>query len=369
MKAWILPAIFFALCGLATKVHGKPDSFIWINVSVKLIVDPATGTVKTGGPGEQGVDDDLLRSCFDQVNLWQATTGRGYRVRLVDLNPDLSFKRIGTKQTSPSDSNPAFWYNKNIKGVPPLDGIRTQFDGVASTDANGAYAWNPNAVNIYINNHDYSSCSGTLIITSYRLIADSLGTTNFKDHREQIAANLHHEIGHFFGLPHTFDSAFPDTVLDDDGAKDIGIFDRLSQSSFGQSFTSLTSAQQTRINNTVYNVMSYNQAVGWATIPPQDWFVYTNILTPKQLDRYADFANAIKRSTVSGRTLFVDTNAASNGDGGSTVPFNSLEKGVTAASSTGSDILMLRTGTYHATTLSKPMTLRAATGVVTLQHP
>jgi len=372
MKLRILPFIFLALFYLAPLAHGTTDGFIWINVSVKMIVDPATGTVKTGGPGVDGVDDDLLRSCFDQVNLWQATTGRGYRVRLVDLNPDLSFKRIGTKEQSPSDTNPAYWYNVNIKGGDLgtiLEQNRNDFDDRATANANNAYLWNPNAVNIYVNNDDYSSTSASLIITSYRLIAEATGPNYYKNHREKISANLHHEIGHYFGLPHTFEYIFLDTAYDDKGADDQGIFDRFAQNNFHLDFSQLSFTSQTRITNTVFNVMSYHQAFGWATIPPQDWFVSTNILTPKQLDRYADTANSTKRSNVSGSTVFVDSAADTNGSGSSTAPCKTLASGVAAASNTGSDILVLRTGTYHATTLNKPMTLRAATGVVTLQHP
>ena len=367
-----MPSIILALSCLAQLAHGTPDGFIWINVSVKFIVDPASGTVPSSPDvGTDGVDDELLKECFNLVNKWQAATKRGYRVRLVDLNPNLSFKRIGTMENNPPDTNPAYWYNVNIKGGDPgtIDAQnRDRFEDRVFDSENNPYLWNPNAVNIYVNNNDYSSTSHKMLITSYRLIAEGAGPNYYKSHPEQIAGNLHHEIGHYFGQPHTFETEYADTVSDDNGPNN-GVFDRLAQLKFNLNFNQLDAAQQVRVNNTVYNLMSYHQAVGWSNFPQADWFTKTNILTQAQLDLYAHTANSTRLSNVSGSTIFVDASAFPNGDGTDLNPLKTLGSAVTAASDTGGDILLLRPGTYEATTLNKPMTLRAATGSVTLQHP
>src|ERR1051325_2113859 len=97
-----LLAVWFA----AAPACAEPDSFIWINVSVKCIVDPATGATPTN------MYDAALRDSFPVMNRLLAVNLRGFRVRLVDLQPDGSFKRIGSLGDT---TGPGQWYSTDLK--------------------------------------------------------------------------------------------------------------------------------------------------------------------------------------------------------------------------------------------------------------
>src|SRR5262245_6332231 len=89
MKALRISLLFGCLVVLSDSVPATPDSFLWIDVSIKVIVDPATGQVPAI------MNDALLRQSFTDMNLWLANTWRGYRVRAVDLDASQNFRRIG----------------------------------------------------------------------------------------------------------------------------------------------------------------------------------------------------------------------------------------------------------------------------------
>src|SRR5262245_37975268 len=95
-----------ALTGGPRPAWGAPDGFIWVNVSIKVIRDPATGQVPPT------MNDALLRDSFIDMNRWLQNTWRGFRLRAVDLDAAQNFKRIGTLNDT---TGPGKWYSTNLK--------------------------------------------------------------------------------------------------------------------------------------------------------------------------------------------------------------------------------------------------------------
>ena len=215
-------------------------------------------------------------------------------------------------------------------------------------------SWNATAINMYIVDSAPSATGGDPMV-----MTGSLPPTTFL-----------HELGHHFGLFHTFDDDdgqgdhVADTQPDPDplqcttafgcdlgGAKECCCATKVANLDAAS-----TGWTQQQYDDIYFNSMSYYGAGDCS--PAHD---YTNVrLTPGQLDRWIDTSRQSYSHEVSGLTFFVDTNGSFFGSGYSTSPRSTVAGGVALASSSGGDVVFVRAGSYdEALTLSKPVVLRA----------
>jgi len=369
------PRCFALLLALALvgPAAAAPDGFIWLDVSVKFVVDPATGQAPAG------TDDANLRQVFDLMNRWLSNTWRGYRLRLVDLDSNQHFPRIGGLNDV---TGPSKWYTADLKNDSPST-VNYAFEAAAKA-APVTYAWNSTAANIYINNGTWSranfpSSGHELVISSFDLISNDAAPENYRTHNYKIAGNLLHEMGHFFELYHTFpDDGIADTAPDNNiGSRDeTAIRNSLAQSNWALNYAALTPAQKAQVDNTANNAMSYYQLfyddpAQNKTLTDAERFGPSRFLfTELQMDKWCDNANLQRAQVASGKVVFVDRAVVTSGAGTSAAPVKTLATAVTSASASGRDILLLRPGTYTAAVLSKPLTIRATrNGAVQIQKP
>jgi hypothetical protein len=355
---------------------GATDGFIWVNVSIKVIRDPATGQVPST------MNDALLRDSFIDMNRWLENTWRGFRLRAVDLDAAQNFKRIGTLHDT---TGPGKWYSTNLKTDSTAN---LAFETEA--EANKAlYGWNDAAINIYFNNGGYSSAHSPanpvtpgrdLVQSAYGLLVTDLTAAEIASGkfaaRYKVAGNLLHEIGHYFHLGHTFpEDDFADTAPDprDDPVKRASdprnesiVRDAIALYAYSSNYIPLSAANKTRVNNTANNAMSYYQL--FYDDPDQNKYLTETerfgplrfLFTELQLDRWADSANAECAKVTSGRTFFVGPGSHIFQVGSSALPYKTVAGGINAARAAGQDIVLLRPGSYNERlTLSKPCTLRA----------
>lgn len=395
MKTHFLRRLLLLASITASPALAAPDGFIWIDVSVKAIVNPETGLTPPQAPaGSEATgffNDAALLECFTEMNRWLANTYRGYRLRPVDseMNGTL-FPRIGAKNDT---EGPAKWYNTDLKGGGDIPNPNPELFKAAIQANKALYKWNDNAVNLYFNNAGWSSANlppgaTGLMQSGYSIFITDLTGSQTVAANYKISGNLLHEVGHFFGLYHTFGRNNSDTndYIDDtapdpnnyaNGRNETAVRDALAQFNYTRNFSQLNGAEKTLVDNTANNAMSYVQL--FYDDPPQgkvlsdaERFGPTRfVFTEKQMDVWADWANhPDRRMTVSGTMRFIDASAAFAGIGTSTSPMKTLEAGITSASNTGSDMLMLRPGTYNSSTISKPVTIRATRqGSVQIQKP
>ena len=348
------------LAGLAAWAGVMPmhaaDSVIWVNVSMKLIANSATGSP----PPE--FDATIADQWFAQANVWLANHGRGFRVRLVDR-----YVLLGGM----GDTNgPSRWYDIDLKGDPAGSisaSNRVVFDALVKTNAQ--YRFNPNALNIYMNNGWFSSTSEAMIITSYRIFTDPVHATN---NPWMGGGNWLHEIGHYYGLWHTFENPKPADGGFTDFATDIefGTRDAIALQDYGKNYAQLPTTNNSRdlVDRVFFNSLSYHQyqmmevIMGEAGYSATQFNARMNILTPQQLDHWADTANSSRHPSVTGYTRFV-SNAGGDGNTGlqSGAPKQHLWNAAT--NSVAGDIVMLRAGNYNERiTITNRVILRAAAG-------
>ncbi|MES2705575.1 MAG: hypothetical protein V4726_03130 [Verrucomicrobiota bacterium] len=377
--AFLLPLLMLAMPASAQ----KPDGFIHVRVSLKVVVDPATGAVPST------MSDALVRESFDAMNRWLAVTWRGYRLQLVDLDASQNFRRIGAKNDT---TGPGKWYSTNLKGD---TADNASFEAAAKASKT-AFAWNDSAINIYMNNGGWSSASfpsknRDVVVTGYTLLQYDPPAGQFWSESYKIAGNLLHELAHSFELYHTHgglgtaanDDGIGDTALDQPSPTDAAARDEtatrndIAQLNYAKNYAALTAAQKVLVDNSANNAMGYHQLfydnppTGKVVSDAERFGGTRFVFTEQQMDKWADWANKAPRfATVTGTMRFVDASVGSSGTGTSAAPIKLLSTAVTTASAAGADILMLRPGTYNATTLSKPMVLRATrSGPVTLKKP
>jgi hypothetical protein len=322
---------------------------ITVNLSYKVVLNPADGT------RPPGVTDAAIDQAVAGMNTLFQAYFRGY-----------SFQRVGpiTQVGGQGDSTgPSRWYNTNFFAA---DGVtqRTQMEAAAHADAR--YAWNNNAINVYIvNGFGGGLCS---FPTADNIVLIGRGQS------AGAASTQLHEIGHYFSLCHTQgcpcgcctagQTGTCNTVPGDDGIADTlpdlacWSQDQIAQNSFGgRTYAQLNPGEQSQVDNVFQNLMSYHGTT-CANGGSQ------TRLTELQLDGWAD-ANPNRLNATSGRrTRFVRVGA--NGSGSSTNPFGRVQNAVNAANN--GDILLLRPGAYNEVlTINKAVTLRAPrTGAVAI---
>lgn len=396
MKNKFFLMVFSFLAGFPGAARAVPDGFIWLNVSVKMIVDPATGKVPTISqfPVSETdatltpltTNDANLRQSFTLMNRWLEQTWRGYRVRLVDLvdpntaNP--TFKRIGFKGDT---TGPGKWFLSDLKNDDPST-VNYAFEAAAKADK-ANFVWNDSAINIYINDGSWSRAnfpgSGyDNVITGYSLVSGNVAPNFYQTENYKIAGNILHEIGHFFGLFHTFSSDADDGIADTapdnqiESSNETTVRNGLAQFNWQKNYSALTAAEKILVDNTANNAMSYyslfydNAALGRVLTDAERYGPTRFLFTELQMDKWADIANLQRSPVASGKMRFVDQSSASSGSGTSISPIKQLFIAVIASNASGDDILMLRPGNYTAATLSKPMVLRATRkGSATISKP
>lgn len=344
------------LLGVASVAQA--DAVITIDLSYKVVLNPADGQPPPK-VSQAGIDQAV-----DVMNEKLSSYWRGCRVQRV--GPVTQVGGMGDV------TGPSQWYDTDF--LDPDNGLawRDQMEAAAMDDPT-AYAWNSNAINLYIT---HGICIGGLCsFPSHEIII--IGYCSDDDGGVQL-----HEIGHYYDLCHTYgcpcggcgtpivatdcmgnpgitgvcdgnpgdpedpgipgDDGISDTLCDLDcwGPNDRALWN------FGTDYENLTAAQQSMVDTATSNLMSLRSKVNMAE---------------GQLDRWADESNVARFNVCDGgRTRFVDTTAGGGGNGSSTQPYDTVQDGVTFANPGGVDIVLLRPGVYpEDLTITKALTLRA----------
>ncbi len=371
---------------------GAPASAQTIDwrVSVKFILD-ANGNRPADTFANKLATDAEVQAHIDYGNWVLARSGRGYRLRLTEIvnvaNRSTWFNIDATGDGSDADTDP--------------DPRELRDAALASFNSGpNAFRYDPAAINVYIvNGNSAGSCPcsvtspvpGDLIVLSQGINPDWV---------------ILHESAHFLGLRHTQNGerelnangsvctngcACAVQVAGEDSIADTlpdhscwSTADRIATNNFnGRRFAQLTLPEQTLVNNTLSNIMSYHgnfaaprDPTTGAITGPAD----RSVLTSDQLDVMTDYSNGGRSYVASGRTWFVDRdNNSTIPDGNSRSfevplvgpvggPFKAVADGVTQAGA--NDIVLIRPGTYtDSTRFAKALTLRATRGNAVLRAP
>jgi len=333
---WI--AILLLGCGGGwTDSARADDGTIRIRLSYKVILNPVDGT------RPPDVDDAAILAAVDGANEWMARYGRGYRFEVVEIVD------VGGACSGPcTTANPSYWYDL-VLGWPSYPDFQDAARNLP------AYAFHPNALNIYVNaGHPGGECA---------LARDGHDVVIFGGAAAAERFVLTHEAGHYLDLLHTHhtqptcgqacsgcaggDDEIPDTLLD----RDCWTWMDVADANYGSGWTA-SPTQVAAVDDTYHNVMSYHE--------PDTRNQTQDRMTELQLDHITDIANTLRIDVVSGQTRFVAPSGSPSGSGSSTLPFDLPSTAVGAADPGGGDIILLRPGVYlESLTVSKPVTLRA----------
>lgn len=340
---------------------------ITVRISVKAVLNPATGQRQTG------VSDLTFAETVAGMNDMLNGHGRGYHLQWVG-NALINVGGLGQYNTGPSQ-----YYDVDFVNDENGDVLKDQFESNAIANP-ATYGWSSSAVNIYIvrfGGANWNVCSfpGHQII----LVNGAAGYAT--------ARTVLHEIGHYFNLSHTFNGrqnlnsngtsctnscscaqlvgggsdGVADTILDHDCWTDQN---DIAVGNYGSLYASLTASRQAAVDRIWNNLMSYHGR-------QHD----TPYLTPDQLDRWSDSANDDRPGVRTGRTRFVDRACSPVVPNGNSIcsvvgPYPTVATGVTAAAANGSDIVLVRAGSYNEPmTVTKPLTFRATRGSAVIGKP
>jgi Pregnancy-associated plasma protein-A len=341
--------IFLLLCLAAGGgvLYRAGAQTIDLRISVHIIVNPTTGARPSG------LSNEVFYTAADNANEWMAGYFRGYRYRVTEVT------NVGGPANGGANG-PSKWYGLDFRNDPQW----SQFQNETLT--NTQYRLRSDQINVYV-------------ATGFSAPGNSGGGTPIPPGNLSTAAQvfaddgawwLVHELGHFFGLIHTFAGENQSNCTPgDDGISDTlpdsgcwTTLDLVANYYYSTPYNSLNASQKVQMDNVFYNTMSYHDYLNKNTTE--------NRLSELQLDRESDHANGDRNVFASGRTRFVSTAGSDVGAGTSTSPYRTVARGVTVASSGGNDVLLLRPGSYNEQiTISKPVTLRAPrTGWVTIGH-
>ena len=326
---------------------GTAIADIQVLLSVKFIKN-WDGTRPSALPGEGGNEigtPDAFATAVTLGNQVLASTWRGYQLVVVEY--------LDIQPPAPSAQATDYWFNL------PARSNRQNIENAAIADM-ATWRWNPNAINIYVNNSSSGQCSfvgeGGAITLGDPIFG--LGT-------------LLHEVGHVFNLRHTHagDSdcsggtnpladgdGIPETIPDDLCRNRDG----LSQGWYSRNYAALTPVEQDFVNTSWLNVMSYHQ---------EEQFL------PVQMDYWALSANGPRLGFCTGKMWFVANDGSDSilfglGDH-PWFPFATISRAL-ASVITVNDVVLLRNGSFDAPpggVISTPCTLRASGGPVTVHKP
>ena len=338
--------LIYASVGLLFLLGGAQlRADITVRVSVKFILKPDGTRPADGNIGTTaGFDAEITRG-----NQILAATCRGYSLQVVEY--------LDIRPPVPGGQASDYWYNLDARSN------RAFIEGAATGDQ-ATWRWNANSINIYVNNSSSGQCS--FVGTGGAItLGNDIGT-----------GTVLHEVGHFFNLQHTHAGDYGDNpstppftasgLRDGDGLAEtandnpnISNHDQLSQALFGHVYSAATTGEQSVVNSAFENVMSYHNE---------------NTLLSDQMDIWTSNASSGRSGFCTGRTWFVDRNCSAIFPNGSpscnfiTGPYGTVGGGISAANN--GDIVMIRPGTYvEPGTITKPVTLRATRGWVTIGRP
>ena len=327
--------IMFAALVIAVTVLNpaisQAQGVITVRLSYKIIRNPADGTLPVKPDGNQVSDSDI-DAAVAAMNALSAAYFRGFRFQRVGEIP-----YIGDKDDT---TGPSQYFNFDFQAGANNSATRDQMEAAAMS--NPRYAWNNDAINIYINQGTTGGfCSfpdeGRNIIIVGAVSATS-GNTQL------------HEVGHYFNLSHTHSDDLADTLNDNPSWNE----DNIAQNAFSKNYNQLSAGQQQQVDSVILNLMSYHGTVG-NQAPIYNLGQTQSVLTEQQLDRWTDAANGARRRVCDGTTVFAQT---SNfyGSGSSGSPFGSVVVATqVAANRPGNNIVMLRpTTTSEAITINPP---------------
>ncbi len=331
-------ALILALT-LLTPTGLQAQGVITVRLSYKIIRNPADGTLPVK-PGATQVDDNDIDAAIATMNSLSAAYFRGFRFQRVD---EISY--IGDKDDT---TGPSKYFNTDFRTAGSA--LRDEIEEAAM--GNAAYAWNNQAINIYINQGTSGGyCSfpneGRNIIL-VGAVSSNAGNTQL------------HELGHYFNLCHTHgcdstttDDGVADTLVDspmwdEDGIARNSFPDKTYKTPVSPDKTPLSASEKMQVDNVVLNLMSYHGTTGnQAPSYPHPGETTQSRLTEQQLDRWTEAANGPRAGVCDGTTIFVQAGAEA-GDGSSTAPYGSVVIAVeVAATRAGNNIVLLRPGVFN----------------------
>ncbi|MGE3181737.1 MAG: hypothetical protein AB7N71_08910 [Phycisphaerae bacterium] len=336
-------SLLISIC-IAPAAHA--EAFITVRLSYKVILRGSDGQ-RPDGVTEAGIDQAIA-----DMNALHQSYGRGYR--FVRVDPIIEVGGLGEFQRP----SPGYYCFREM-----FQNTVEHSNMLADATANpGMYAWNSDAVNIYINNNNVA---GTCVFPSRQLSV--IGPTA----SSQAEVTLD-EIGHYFNLCHThgcqcgccdpFEEGTCNTVPGDDNVLDTlpdlpcWTSNEIAEHNFGVDFADLSPQQQEQVRDVFFNIMSFHGRNCGTSISG------VSRLTERQLNRWADAASTGSNHVCDGQTHFIDAGFNGVETGRSANPYNRVAEGLAAATG-GWDILMIRGGNYFENlTISAPVTLRTPRG-------
>jgi hypothetical protein len=358
--------LWFILC-VATVARAD----IVIRISVKAVLDPATGL------RQPGVSELIFSNTVAGMNALLASFGRGYRYEwvgnaLIDVGGSNQF-----------NTGPSQYYDSNFDQA-----VKDEFVTNAISDP-VTYGWDFRAANIYIARMGGPAGASSSSFPPRQLTVLTGDRPPGRGYSKIYSAI--HELGHHFNLKHTHegqgylnsdfstcanqncscarliggnDDLIADTIFDHECWKSQ---DAIAQGNYGMNYIDLTAARQAAVTRIWSNIMSYHE--------DNEGTNEVNLFTSDQLDRWTDSANNDRSAEVSGLTWFVDRNNAcpapagnSACSGGIAGPFPTVANGITVASA--GDIVLIRPGHYNEPmTIRKAITLRASRGDALVGKP
>ena len=340
-----------ALLALAALALHAPGQYVDVRISVKIILNPTNNAFPPNITGQ------LFTNAVDAANGWMETYGRGYRYVLSEVVPIGGTAQGGT-------NGPSRWFGLEFRG----GAAWSNFYSLAQSDHR--YLLRTNQINVWVATAAAGpgDSGGAMPIPP-----DETATIGGQIYADDGPWWVVHELGHFFGLYHTFGNCrapgctFPS--FGDDGIADTlpegsnYTPDQIAQTTYSNNYASLTAHQKWMVDNTYFNVMSYHEATNKNVVMHR--------MTELQLDSWTYYANFDRNPFVSGRTRFVSP-AGNNANNGldPALPKRTVSNAV-AAPPGGGDVLMIRHGTYNEQlTIDKPVTLRTPRyGTATIGAP
>ena len=326
------------LFGGIAKTHAE----ITVRLSVKFILN-TSGAYPSGNIGT----NTGFQAEVDRGNSILATTGRGYRLQVVEY--------FGIQPPAPAGSNANYWFTL------PARANRANIEAAALA-SQAVWRWNGNTINMYVNGSSSGQCSFVGSGSSISF-GGSVGP-----------GTVLHELGHIFNLRHTHTNDYTNNtnpliftladLADGDGLVETA-FDnpnitnnnQLCVALFNKAYTNASAGEQAVVDSAYENVMSYHNE---------------NVLQSVQMDIWGQNANGARLFSCSGRTWFV-ANGGSDGNSGDNAgsPFETLLHGLSSVGN-GDDVVLLRAGNYNSPAngvINTRCTLSATRGGISIRKP